>query len=1582
MLIAYGIIGTLTTIIGVLAIQYEKFRTIASMDKYMFSLSISFFSFLMNSIIVNLDFPKKFSFPLVFIFNYLLIASVTYLYINYSKLFKDVLGNNLTRQHAYNWIKDVLKEMKQNRNFIFFHAFAISSAFLLLNNVTYSNYILISYNFLLMRTILFANIDGIKRNMINHIIERKSITLYNSNSELKEVANTNCLEQIINPLMEQIQNTVKKPKNNPIIMENFYLRVLPNEKIDNIIIEFIQNSCDIILQNTNNDTILLAFKVRNEQDLKNFYIQHYEKYIKTFKKNTYLDVTTDQKKYNKINKPVVEKFLQNEKNKRMMISLLSNNFYYIYSSEYDDFLKKNIEFFSRNNELLFPYSTKSETIELNITNNPEHKTVYVGTYTIDNNNNKIPHGTGFLYNICNEKDINLEGRVTYLYGVVVKLEFINEDFFFPTINSTNGLMTDEFGHLVIYPITKKCLVDSYKKLYPDNLEETNFEETLENYLASDKVVEERIQETLESNTAYTALNSGLKWYGFFAGLFFVGVSVVSTNPVVGVPLLAMSFWSNIVAANIIAKGDAEIGFDDVHNLNLICDINKNDCGVSKNNNLKIKLIQKKYTDILKKTLSINSEDNTYKNISKDFSFDELFCDFSCTSHAIYLFQYMNFENINNYDILSFYYKEKINFQCSIENLKWNEIYKVLRKNLEGKKICLWNKSEEDMFNNVRQSLLTFFQFKNNSEKFNYDSDIFITEIPNVNSNDDKDTDINIPVGDNIVSLSLFDILLHLIFFNFIKPYTKYKGDETDNFKKFNVCMSTLISIMLLLIYLHNLDITDSAQSDSYQIELSQLKKSKETEYYKNDYTPYTKKINDNVQSIKTNIRNLIKKINGNPEIGELYDIKNMINLDNTYLKLSKNGLELLSGTIFSKTEIYDNYKNNYAIVESIVFFGNQQKPILQSKNVFYINMQFFLNNAEKVVNVKDKLCDRIEFYDKDNETNLNTDKKSLKNMFNQDAWKNNPYLVRINYSDYSDLDGNLFSNSNQSYFNILFNESTIKNICDKLQEIKLFSNSLFMYKNVKSNCDSDTYRIIDDKKMVKEAVSENICILKYTPDYLKQDVDVLYNLFSSETNIKSEKEKFWTMNIKKNQELMKKLLQKNGLFIQYDKWDINNDESFVCIAVNDNGLALQFASDELKNDKTIVCKAVQQNGLALQFASVEFKEDKTYKTVVCKAVQQNGLALQFASVDLKNDKTVVCKAVQQNGLALQFASVDLKNDKTVVCKAVQQNGLALQFASIELKNDKTVVFKAVQQNGLALQFASVELKNDNTVVCKAVQQNGLALQYAGENFWKTNVDWIKKQIIEDGTLFVFHNIKEEYITAFYSSYFDQYQLTGKNKVDIKPLITDEQLKKLFKVSMSIYQLKELKELKESKENLIKWYRRIGKFTDPEFIEYAVTIDAMLLNEYFDNSYSPGSEWISTKVTEMVNYIDILKNAAIQNINIIKEKKLTNDLDNDQLMQILQEPIKQNSKEVMEILSNYFLDNNYHLLLDNLINPAIKSNWESLEYIMKTIKWYVGKSVFILEDEVNLWDPVYMAVNENFSAIQYIKDYKLLIININ
>ena len=360
----------------------------------------------------------------------------------------------------------------------------------------------------------------------------------------------------------------------------------------------------------------------------------------------------------------------------------------------------------------------------------------------------------------------------------------------------------------------------------------------------------------------------------------------------------------------------------------------------------------------------------------------------------------------------------------------------------------------------------------------------------------------------------------------------------------------------------------------------------------------------------------------------------------------------------------------------------------------------------------------------------------------------------------------------------------------------------------------------------------------------------------------------------------------------------------------------------------------------------------------------------------------------------------MKNDKTVVCKAVKQNGLALQFASDKLKNDKTIVCKAVQQNGLALQFASVELKNDvtdDTVVFKAVQQNGLALQYAGKAFWKCKISWIQNHIKEDGTLFVFHNIKEEdgqrtrdsntgtrkYITNFVNRHFNDVLLSD-NLLFIYPFsfiknvndyFTDEQLKKMFKVSMSIYQLDE-EFFAEEKRYLIRWYRESQKLIDSEFIEYAVKIDGMLLNQaYLYNS----------SLKKMENYIDILKNAAIQNINIIKEKKLTNDLDYDQLIEILQEPTKQNSKKVMEILSSFYLISSpwhYRLFLDNLINPAIKSNWESLEYIMKSIKWYVENEVyFVNKDERNLWDPVYMAVNENFSAIQYIKD-KLLIININ
>ena len=112
------------------------------------------------------------------------------------------------------WTKEILKELNDNniKNIIITNAFTISVAFLLLRNVMYANYILISFYFLVIIRILLKDVDKLKRNAIQHI-KIKSIKLYNGQLKLDEIANFLCEEwKSINKdeLIEQIVETVTK----------------------------------------------------------------------------------------------------------------------------------------------------------------------------------------------------------------------------------------------------------------------------------------------------------------------------------------------------------------------------------------------------------------------------------------------------------------------------------------------------------------------------------------------------------------------------------------------------------------------------------------------------------------------------------------------------------------------------------------------------------------------------------------------------------------------------------------------------------------------------------------------------------------------------------------------------------------------------------------------------------------------------------------------------------------------------------------------------------------------------------------------------------------------------------------------------------------------------------------------------------------------------------------------------------------------------------------------------------------------------------------------------------------------------
>ena len=325
-LIPYAIVASFTSIMGFLAWKYESIRTFKDIDKYMFSLSISIFSFLINSIIINLKFPKKFTFPVIFIFNILLIATVSYIYKNFAKIVESVSGETLN----FNDLKDLKKEISDNfkdkQTFLSISSYAltISISFLMLKNVMFANYILISFYFFIYIKILFQDVDKITKNLIEHLIQTKSITLYDSKRNLDKIAESLCEKWKTiykDDLIKKIVDTVDSTSINTLDT-TFFVRIITESQLSSML-QFINDSCDIILHKNSNTTIILAFRVKNFNDLINVYAQNYDKYKKSLQ-STYLiqsnDNSTEYNYETETTKPVVsllQKFLLKPKNKNI-----------------------------------------------------------------------------------------------------------------------------------------------------------------------------------------------------------------------------------------------------------------------------------------------------------------------------------------------------------------------------------------------------------------------------------------------------------------------------------------------------------------------------------------------------------------------------------------------------------------------------------------------------------------------------------------------------------------------------------------------------------------------------------------------------------------------------------------------------------------------------------------------------------------------------------------------------------------------------------------------------------------------------------------------------------------------------------------------------------------------------------------------------------------------------------------------------------------------------------------------------------------------------------------------------------------
>lgn len=265
---------------------------------------------------------------------------------------------------------------------------------------------------------------------------------------------------------------------------------------------------------------------------------------------------------------------------------------------------------------------------------------------------------------------------------------------------------------------------------------------------------------------------------------------------------------------------------------------------------------------------------------------------------------------------------------------------------------------------------------------------------------------------------------------------------------------------------------------------------------------------------------------------------------------------------------------------------------------------------------------------------------------------------------------------------------------------------------------------IDNEEIMQKLVEKDGWYLEHASEKLKDNKKIVLEAVKN----KGRALTFASNRLKDDEEIVLAAIENSYDSLAYASEILRNDKDIVLKVVNINGRYLKNINSTLLDDKDIVLAAIKNYCDALQYASERLKDDKE---VVLESLKEDGYPFRFASERLRNDKEVVIKAIKKDDRLLKFASRNLRNDKEVVLEAVKSGVQGLQYASKNLRNDKEVVLGAVKRHGEALQFASKDLQNNEEIALAAVKQYALALKYVEYDAMRNNKEITIEAIRQD-----------------------------------------------------------------------------------------------------------------------------------------------------------------------------------------------------------------------------------------------------------
>lgn len=311
------------------------------------------------------------------------------------------------------------------------------------------------------------------------------------------------------------------------------------------------------------------------------------------------------------------------------------------------------------------------------------------------------------------------------------------------------------------------------------------------------------------------------------------------------------------------------------------------------------------------------------------------------------------------------------------------------------------------------------------------------------------------------------------------------------------------------------------------------------------------------------------------------------------------------------------------------------------------------------------------------------------------------------------FDESIWNNKNENPVDLLKNEKTF---------YKFFKENRIVYK----------YADIDLKKknvkLALDAVSDIPEMLQYVPDDLISD----YSNGIAETAIFTDPKCIEYIKegdkIRDSYEIMKRLVSKDGMVLNYVSERLRGNFDIVLAAVKQNPKSIRFVNERsIFENEEIAQIVLIKEGKALEFFSPEIRSNKQLVIMAVKS-DQIGSVLQYVSDDLKNDFDVANAAVENYGLALKFVSDVLKDNDAIVLKAIQQTGLAIIHASERHRNNREIVLLALKNSqNVPAEYMKIPYKllSEDFINQKSENPNEYSilfeLLYRGLRYLMTNV---------------------------------------------------------------------------------------------------------------------------------------------------------------------------------------------------------------------------------------------------------------------